>query len=60
MRERSLLPGAGAGDCEMGTCIPDTVGLCRLPAGCEDGLPRVDLQGTGSQRPEVDLGRQHS
>ena len=49
MGERSVLPGGGAR--EMETCIPDT-------AERSGELPRVHLQGTGHQRPELDLGRQ--
>ena len=59
MRDRGLLRGAWAGNRDMGTCIPETAGLRRLPAGREDGLPRADHRGTGHQRPELDLGRRH-
>jgi hypothetical protein len=59
-RDQSLLPGAEAGDREMGACLSDTAGLCHLPADHEDALPRVDPQGTGRQRPEHGLGRRHS
>jgi hypothetical protein len=59
-RNRSLLLSAEAGDREMGTCLSDTAGLCHLPADREDALPRVDPQGTGRQRPELDRGRWHS
>lgn len=50
-----MIQGAGVGSCEMETCIPDTAGQCQslLPAGHEDELPRVHLQGTRHQRPDL-------